>query len=386
MKRTRNAHGYTLVEMLVAMVVLGIIGVAIVNIFRAQHHAQANQNTGVERTMNARAAVDMMAREIQNAGYDPYGTAKAGFDKVGSADVKWTADLNGDGDTDDFGNGADEEVRYFHDADAQTIVREVNGTQTVVADNITNLSFVYLDGSLSPTGSKNKVQQVNISVAYPTPAGVMDGVLETQVAIRNGIWAGSSGSGSGSGSSTCDPGEKKCDWNGNGLVEDDTDKEVANLCKDAEKKQEDGIKERDKGDEDKAKQKFDESQAYCDEAQDDYGIACPVCGDPDLGGYTSDYENSSDPCSLGDKTCDWNTDSNVNSDDEKSAKLCVEAREYQLKGLEKEAQGDHDKAQDEYDKSQEKCDEAADDYGTTCPYCGGTTGGAGDGGGGGGGS
>lgn len=384
----RNARGVTLVEMLVAMVVMGIIGVLAVNIFRVQHHAQARQNTGVERTMNARAAVDMMAREMRNAGYDPYGTGKAGFEKMNSSDVKWSADLNGDGDTDDFGNGMDETVRYFHDAEEQTIVREVDDVQSVVADNVSNLAFVYLDGDMKATGSKQKVQQVNIAVTYPTPDGVMDGSMQTQVALRNTIWGGSSGgSGGGAdGSATCDPGEKKCDWDGDGLVETDTDKDVAEFCKDAEKEQEDGIKKRDDGKEDEAKQKFAESTDYCDQAQDDHGVTCPVCGDPDLGGWTDDYEDSVGPCSLGDETCDWNEDSSVNKDDEKSAKLCVEAREHQLKGLEKEEKGDDEDAEKEYGKSQEKCDEADADHGTTCPYCGGTTGGdgGGDGGGGGG--
>jgi type IV pilus assembly protein PilW len=184
-----DALGFTLVEMMVALVVVGIVTIAMVDIFRAQHQAQSRQNTGVERTMNSRAALDMMARELRNAGYDPRGTAGAGFVTTEPTEIEWTADLNADGDTDDLSDFGDDHVRYYFDADAGEIIRDVAGVEAVVADNISSLTFTYLDASLNPAGSSDQVKLVNIALTYDTPSGVMAGELETQVAIRNQITA-----------------------------------------------------------------------------------------------------------------------------------------------------------------------------------------------------
>lgn len=188
MTAVRARHGFTLIEMMIALVVVGILGIAMANIFRTQHQAHGRQNQGVERTMNARAAMDMMAREVRNAGYDPRGNSDAGFIRTDTSDIEWTTDLNGDGDTDDSTVDGDEHVRYYHESSDGTIVRVANGVETVIADFVTDLEFTYLDEDLEVTFDGEKIEQVNITMSYATPGGTPSGALETQAAVRNRIY------------------------------------------------------------------------------------------------------------------------------------------------------------------------------------------------------
>lgn len=189
--RVEDHRGYTLVEVMVALVIVSILGIAMMNLFRAQHQVQARQNTGVERTMGARAALDMMAREMRNAGYNPRRMANTGFIKTDVTEVEWTADLNGDGDVDDTGPSGDERVRYFLDIQRGELVRDAAGVQVVVADHVSGLTLTYLNEELAEVASGEEIEQVNIRLTYDTPAGTMTGAMDTQVAIRNQIFEAS---------------------------------------------------------------------------------------------------------------------------------------------------------------------------------------------------
>lgn len=183
-----DERGFTLVEMIVAMAVLGLMGFATVNLFKAQHQATQRQNAGVEATQNARAGLDMLVRELRNAGYDPRETSGATITTLKAEDIAWTADLNEDGDVDDFGATGDESVRYYFDSAAGTLVREADGVATPVVDGVNDFSLRYLDYQGNDTTDPTQVQQVDVSLEYDTPSGVMTGVLQTRVALRNLIY------------------------------------------------------------------------------------------------------------------------------------------------------------------------------------------------------
>ncbi|HJU86095.1 MAG TPA: type II secretion system protein, partial [Gemmatimonadota bacterium] len=110
-----DRRGFTLVEMVIAMVIVGIMGIALVGFLRTQHQTMVRQNSGVLATQNARAAMDMLARELRNAGYSPRGALSGAQLWAADADsVAWTADMNADGDTLDSNTGLwDERVVYY---------------------------------------------------------------------------------------------------------------------------------------------------------------------------------------------------------------------------------------------------------------------------------
>ena len=181
-------RGVTLLEMLIAMVILGIMGIALVGFLRTQHQTVLRQNDGVLVTQNARAAVDMLAREMRNAGYNPRGSVSGGALQTIDADsVSWTTDLDLDGDTLSSGTSWDERVAYW--VQGSTLLRGAGGgAGSPLADDVDSLRFTYLDGDGTATADPALVEQVGIRLFYSTPDGVQTGVIESQVALRNNIY------------------------------------------------------------------------------------------------------------------------------------------------------------------------------------------------------
>jgi type IV pilus assembly protein PilW len=111
---------------------------------------------------NLRAGIFMMEREIRMVGYDPTRAADAEILTAAPGLLEFTADLNGDDDTDD----PNEHMIYrLDDLDADgtsdELVRDdVNSAgPRLLAENIDQLNYVYLDGS------RNALNDMTTSVA-----------------------------------------------------------------------------------------------------------------------------------------------------------------------------------------------------------------------------
>jgi len=70
LKRNRNNYGFTLIELMIAMVIAGIVAAAIMMAFDSQQKTQVNQQLVVEMQQDARAALYLMQQDIRMAGYD----------------------------------------------------------------------------------------------------------------------------------------------------------------------------------------------------------------------------------------------------------------------------------------------------------------------------
>ena len=147
----RKNSGVTLTELLIALALTGIVAGAIYNIFISQGRAYTIQSEVAEMQQNLRAGIFMMEREIRMVGYDPTRAADAEILTAAPGQLEFTADLNGDGDTDD----PNEHMIYtLYDTDAdgtsdalgRNDVNSGAGTQ-LLAENIDQLNYVYLDGS-----------------------------------------------------------------------------------------------------------------------------------------------------------------------------------------------------------------------------------------------
>ena len=80
----KNDHGFTLVELMVAMAITLIVGVVITVAYTVQSRVHAEQDALVETQQNIRAALQFMQSELRLAGYD-VGLGKVG---VGLGGVK----------------------------------------------------------------------------------------------------------------------------------------------------------------------------------------------------------------------------------------------------------------------------------------------------------
>lgn len=71
--KERREQGFTLVELLMAMLVSTVIMGAMYCAFHAQHRTQNAQEQVADMELNARLAMSMMAEDIRMAGFDPDG-------------------------------------------------------------------------------------------------------------------------------------------------------------------------------------------------------------------------------------------------------------------------------------------------------------------------
>ena len=77
--------GYTLVELMVAVALTGIVTVAIYKGYVSVSTGYDVQDQVIEVQQNARVAMDRMVREIRMAGYDPMETGTAGIDATSTS-------------------------------------------------------------------------------------------------------------------------------------------------------------------------------------------------------------------------------------------------------------------------------------------------------------
>ena len=173
--------GFTLVEMLIAMTIGLIILTALSSTFLMQRKIYDVQEQIVEMVQTARAAMDMMTREIRMAGYDPTGTMQRSdpisTDFVGipynASQLQVVADLNDDGETD----GSNENIIYTYYDETSAYPYQIkrktgNGYFQPFAENIQSFTFVYLedDGVTEVTTSaeNDDIRQIRITITART--------------------------------------------------------------------------------------------------------------------------------------------------------------------------------------------------------------------------
>ncbi len=166
-----NRNGFTLVELLIAMAISSIVLGVIVVTYQSQAKTHMTQQEVVGMHQNARAAMDLMTREIRTVGLDPTGNGGAGVYSGGAQAgyLHFSRDftvsrLNGQDDdsdgevdeTDEWADGTigttggeDIDYRLSNDSDGDGVADGFPCTlqrkSLPLAENIEVLNFVYLD-------------------------------------------------------------------------------------------------------------------------------------------------------------------------------------------------------------------------------------------------
>jgi hypothetical protein len=195
-----SGRGFVLVEFLVAvgaaLLVLGIM-LATFTYFEKQGYDRKGQIAQMKQ--NLRAGMLKMGRELPIAGTDPTGTAGARLVLADADTIRFTMDLNGDGDVSD----AEEDVTYALDTEHLQLTR--NGQP--VALNIPEGGFElkYLDRNGHRLGNtplndamRKRVSRINIRLkartADPDPGyapdkGYRSKTVESEVSMHNLVLA-----------------------------------------------------------------------------------------------------------------------------------------------------------------------------------------------------
>ena len=167
----RNSRGFTLVELLVTLVIVGVMMTAVYAVYISNVRAVRIEEDRVEIQQDQRISIDFLARELRMAGYDKEESGLPGIVDARSNYIFFTADRNDDEDLND-GPGAvlpelddtAERVSFciydsatyggrvlgytvgnFNDAngDGKPDADEINETTNVVTDNHTHNGVVH---------------------------------------------------------------------------------------------------------------------------------------------------------------------------------------------------------------------------------------------------
>jgi type IV pilus assembly protein PilW len=177
MKRKRSNQGFTLTELLVAMVISGIVAAGIYSTFYSQQKSYLTQEQIAAMQQNLRGAMHILGRDIRMAGYNPTSFATAGIQTAQANSIRFTMDITNDagtgipdGDTGD----PNEDITYAlvdldGDGDTDLGRNDVNGGGNhQIAENIDALDFVYLDEDGNITTTPSEIRAVQASVLART--------------------------------------------------------------------------------------------------------------------------------------------------------------------------------------------------------------------------
>lgn len=198
LKNQGSQAGVTLPELMVALAISMVTLAAIYTIHVMEVKNQLVQEDVVAMQQNARAAMDLISRELRMGGYDPRGVnrdAISSNDFIGVAyhptQLHIQSDWNGNGTPTD----PNESIVYLHDPKTLTLRRRTGrGGRQPVAEHIESFTFQYLDGQGQPTMSSASIRAIEIGITartehpdlrYPQNNGYRTFTLNTRVTPRN---------------------------------------------------------------------------------------------------------------------------------------------------------------------------------------------------------
>ena len=177
--------GFTMMEMMIGMAILSIAFGTIYKSFEHLNRSTATENVKAGVQQAARIAVDFMVQDIRLAGLNPLGTPGIGIQTASSDSIQFTMDANFDGDdADTFEN-----ITYTFNAGSGTL-RQFNPPldSEILIDNVSDLTFTYLDMDDQTTSDLAEIRSVTISLTMQRPAGRDEDVSRTyttRVRCRN---------------------------------------------------------------------------------------------------------------------------------------------------------------------------------------------------------
>ena len=169
--KSRAMQGFTIIEILMVLAIMSIAFGTIYKSFEHLNRSYTTENVKAGVQQGARIAVEFMVQDIRLAGLDPIGSANAGVANTvplpTSNWIEFTLDNNYDGEidfTDDF-----ERIRY-EVVNGDLLQTNHQGQETLLED-VTNLTFTFLDADDVPTAVNAEIRSVIVSLTMQRPAG-----------------------------------------------------------------------------------------------------------------------------------------------------------------------------------------------------------------------
>lgn len=189
--RTLNEKGFTIIEVLMALLITSIVTGAIYSLFSLMTRSFTSQEVTADVQQQIRVGVDFIARDIRATGFDPTGEAGAGILTATPTSFQFTVDKDENGSLSE----ADENITYTFNAAAGRLERvDANSAfgSEVLVDNVSvaDSGFTYFDGSSPPvaTADLDDIRTIVIAMTIEEPAGraaPVNRTLSARVTARN---------------------------------------------------------------------------------------------------------------------------------------------------------------------------------------------------------
>jgi type II secretory pathway component PulJ len=183
MRGRRAQAGHSLVDVLVATAVMGLLMSATLSLLQSGLAAWGWGAGRVEAQQAIRAALERMAHELREAGYDPTGAGIEAVLVAEPARIVFQRDLNGNGLIDP----TRERDTYLLRSGETTLRRDAGGGAQPLAESVRRFTLSYLDKDGAPTADPSRIASVRIEIEAGR-AGP-EATMATLVTLRNGpIW------------------------------------------------------------------------------------------------------------------------------------------------------------------------------------------------------
>lgn len=174
--------GYSLVDLLVALAVGGGLMASTLTLLHLGLRAWVWGAARVEAQQSARYAVERMAGELREAGYDPTVAGIAPVVVAEPARVAFQRDFNGNGVVD----ATRERVTYLLRPGETILRRDAGGGAQPVVEHVRAFRLTYIDRTGAETTDPATVTAVRIRLEVGEPGSAV--VVETQATLRNLLW------------------------------------------------------------------------------------------------------------------------------------------------------------------------------------------------------
>jgi prepilin-type N-terminal cleavage/methylation domain-containing protein len=208
--RTRLAlsdHGFTLIEMMMAIALFGFALTAIYGVLSSVRRSSTLNSVNSEVMQSLRTSLDFMEQDIRLAGLDRYETAEAGISLEAGVSptqtcLRFTADRNMDGTigTADLSDGIQESdletITYWYDPVDRKLRQCLSASTTVncdtVAEDVQGFAFSYFDSDDNPIAfpiaDPTQITTVAVTMTITKPVSVFGTVsrsLTRRILCRN---------------------------------------------------------------------------------------------------------------------------------------------------------------------------------------------------------
>ena len=192
----KGKRGFSLNELLVAMVIMSVVSSAIYGVFSISGRSYTTQSVTADVQQSVRSAMELMLQDIRVAGLDPTASGNFGIELAEAEKLRFTSDSI-DAGLNDFNGTLDdtnaERITYVRQStQLNQILYETTDSESSapLISDVQDLKFTYFDadgndlGSPVPPAQLSDIRTINVSITVEEPAGRNAPVRRT---LTNGV-------------------------------------------------------------------------------------------------------------------------------------------------------------------------------------------------------